>query len=58
MNDKTKDVQQLVEVTLGKAHEHAGKQHQAGEKIKVSEPEAKWLTDNGITATPQEASKK
>ena len=54
MNDKAKEPK-LVPVTLAKAHEHAGKRYEAGEKIQVTEPDAKWLSDNGITATPKEA---
>lgn len=38
-----------VEVVLGKAHIHAGERYAAGATIKVTEPEAKWLADNGIT---------
>lgn len=43
-----KKPQQLVKVTLATPHEHAGKQHQAGDKIDVTEPERKWLLDNKV----------
>ena len=48
----------LVEVTLAKPHTHAGKDYDAGDKIKVDEPTAKWLADNqviNVTAAPAAA---
>lgn len=36
------------EVTLKTDHTHAGKQYEAGEKIKVTETQKDWLVANGV----------
>lgn len=51
MSEQKQD-HRLVEVTLGKPHEHAGNQHQAGEKIRVSHAERDWLIANAIITAP------
>lgn len=43
----------LVEVVLDKAHEHAGKQYKAGEKINVTEDQKAWLTKQGVIGGQQ-----
>jgi hypothetical protein len=43
----------LVEVVLDKAHEHAGKQYKAGEKIKVTEDQKAWLVKHGVIGGQQ-----
>lgn len=43
-----------VEVTLKKAHMHAGKPCHAGDKITVTGPQRDWLAAHGlINAAPQ-----
>lgn len=37
-----------ADVHLLRPHTHAGRQHQTGETITVSEADARWLIDNGI----------
>ncbi len=43
-----KQATKLVEVTLAKPHTHAGVPYGIGDKVKVDEPTAKWMTDNKI----------
>lgn len=40
--------QRLFEVTLVKPHTHAGKQFEAGAKLKVNEPTRAWMAANKI----------
>lgn len=40
--------QQLEEVTLAKAHTHEGVDYPAGGKIKVSQLDKEWLTENEV----------
>lgn len=47
-----------VDVTLAKAHTHAGKPHAAGATISVSPAVATWLRDQGIANTAEAAPKK
>lgn len=47
MNDK-KPEPKLVEVTLAKAHTHAGVDYVSGNKIKVDEAERAWLAAHKI----------
>ena len=44
----------LEEVVLKKAHEHAGKKHKAGDKIKVTADQKAWLTAHGVIGGQQE----
>ena len=37
-----------VSVRLAKPHQHAGQSYNPGDTIEVSEPEARWLFENGI----------
>lgn len=46
----------LVEVVLDKAHEHAGQQYKAGEKINVTEDQKAWLTKQGVIGGQQKES--
>lgn len=39
-----------IEVTLAKAHTHAGKSYAAGDKITVREATAAWLKKAGVVA--------
>ncbi len=52
--------QKKIDVTLIKAHTHAGEKCPVGAKIKVTEPERDWLAANGCikSTTPKEASDK
>ena len=45
----------LVDVTLAKNHKHAGTDHSAGARIKVSELERLWLIEQQIVAAPPAA---
>lgn len=38
----------LIEVTLEKAHTHAGREYQPGQKINVTESEGKFLLNNKV----------
>lgn len=42
------DVQEPIEVTLKKAHRHAGRDYKAGQKIKVMPGEAEFLKKHGV----------
>lgn len=58
MSDK-QEQPKLVEVTLAKAHTHAGMPYAAGTKIKVTEADRDWLQQAGvITTAPKEATTK
>lgn len=37
-----------IKVTLARAHTHAGRQHEAGDVISVTPPEAEWLAAQGV----------
>jgi hypothetical protein len=39
-----------IDVTLAKAHTHAGKAYAAGDKITVREATAEWLKKAGVVA--------
>ncbi|WP_276681188.1 DUF7210 family protein [Thalassolituus oleivorans] len=39
-----------IDVTLAKAHTHAGKAYAAGDKINVREATASWLKKAGVVA--------
>jgi hypothetical protein len=52
MNEPKKTEKKLVEVTLGKPHTHAGVEHPAGARIKVTEPVRDWLIKNQIVNAP------
>ena len=49
-----KPQQKMVEVTLAKEHNHAGKAYQAGAKIKVTEPERDWLVTHKVAEPAKE----
>ncbi|WP_428243007.1 DUF7210 family protein [Gynuella sp.] len=49
----TKNTQ--IEVTLKKAHKHAGKAFTAGDKIQVGPVAAEWLFGQGIIDNPASA---
>lgn len=52
MTTKPTEAQKLIEVTLVKAHTHAGKKLPVGSKIGVTQPEQQWLIQHGIVADP------
>lgn len=52
---KPKSEKRLVEVSLAKAHTHAGRTYQAGAKIKVDEFTQRWLVQNQVVAGPANA---
>ncbi len=39
-----------AEITLKKKHTHAGKKYEKGDKIEVTERQAKWLKGLGVAA--------
>lgn len=39
---------ETIKVTLARAHTHAGRQHEAGDEISVTPPEAEWLAAHGV----------
>ncbi len=43
-----------VEVTLSRPHTHGGKEYIKGAKIKVSEQQVRWLTDQGVIGVKEE----
>ncbi len=47
----------LEEVTLLKAHTHAGEAKKAGDKIAVNEADKAWLIANQVIAAPAAATK-
>lgn len=47
-NEKKKTPAPRVEVTLKKPHRHAGKDHEAGDKIKVTEWQRNWLKEREV----------
>jgi len=52
MSTKPTEAQKLIEVTLIKAHTHAGKKLPVGGKTSVTQPEQQWLIEHGIVADP------
>ncbi len=43
-----------VEVILDRPHTHGGKDYTKGDKINVSEQQARWLADHGVIAVKEE----
>lgn len=59
MSEQKSTESKTVEVTLTRDHTHAGRRYQAGEKIRVTEPEKAWLVAQEIVAgTPAKETSK